>query len=494
MTNLTLLDIADSYLDKKSILVHHGPAANHAAGAPQPLGGSEGRDASFPTSSLGKHGSAMAQALEVKYQAPPALCAQAVLCAMNTTVSSWGQVEAIHGAGMPLSLFLISVAQSGERKTAVDDAAQRGIVVFQRELALSLDAARKAASNQEEADLLPSAEIIVNEPTFEGLLRTMSRGPGFTCLSNDDAASFFGGHAMSKEKKQKTTAGLSQIWSGTRVFSPRADGRDVGVEGVPLAISLMFQPYLVPQVFGDREMVDQGFLPRVLPCYPKSTMGTRFFRECPAEAEQQILAFAHRVFDTLQDVQALCGAHTPSTDRFASNTPLLPLANAARKALIDFHDEIEAQLVVGGKFEKVRGFAGRATENATRLAAVVALFDDIQVQEVPEEAALAACELMRFYIDEFANLLSLARSNKDESAAGDLGVWMARQYGAGGIGHDKEISQFGPPAFRKKGDRQEALRVLRDHHWIEMLPKGTEVDGAKRAEAFRVSERIGEVV
>lgn len=494
MTDTPLLDFAASMRTDKPALEYQGAAANELGPGPRPLGGSEGRIASYPINALGKHGSAMVDALHQKFQAPPAMCAQAVLCAMNTAVSSWGQVEAIYGAGMPLSLYLITVAQSGERKTAVDDAAQRGIVVFQRELAEALDELKKAATDQEDSELLLSAEIIVNEPTMEGLLRTMSQGPGFTCLSNDDAASFFGGHAMSKEKKQKTTATISQLWSGTRVYSPRADGRDAGVEGVPLSISLMFQPYLNTQVFGDREMVEQGLLARVLPCYPKTTMGTRLFRECPLSTEERILEFANRVFDTLQDVRALREMHTPSNDRFAPKSPLLRLSVAARKVLIDFHDEIEVQLAPGGRLEKVRGFAARATENATRLAGVVALFDNINSQDVPEDAALSACELMRFYIAEFSNLLSLAKSQKDESAAGELGAWLARQYGAGGLGYDKEISQFGPPAFRKKGDRQEALRILREQGWIELLPKGTVVDGAKRAEPFQVSERIAEVL
>lgn len=131
MTDMPLLESAGSRWIERSILEHQESAANDTAPAPRPIGGSEGRTASYPINALGKYGSAMVEALHQKFQAPPALCAQAVLCAMNTTVSSWGQVEAIHGAGMPLSLYLITVAQSGERKTAVDDAAQRGIVVFQ---------------------------------------------------------------------------------------------------------------------------------------------------------------------------------------------------------------------------------------------------------------------------------------------------------------------------------------------------------------------------
>ncbi|MGR3609962.1 MAG: DUF3987 domain-containing protein, partial [Sulfitobacter sp.] len=253
--------------------------AGHDNPAPKPLGGSQGSCRQFPVGALGRYGSVMAEALRDKFQAPLALCAQAVLCAMNTAVSSWGRVQAIYGSGLPLSLYLITIAQSGERKTAVDEAAQMGIVAYEKELTAAMEQARLGCADPAEAELLPSAGIIVNEPTYEGLLRTMSKGPGFTILSNDDAASFFGGHAMSAEKKQKTTAGLSQLWSGSKVSSPRADGRDAGVEGVPLSICLMFQPYLITQIFGDREMVEQGFHARVGACYPATTMGTRFFRE-----------------------------------------------------------------------------------------------------------------------------------------------------------------------------------------------------------------------
>lgn len=493
MKSLQLLYISESA--ETGDLPFGPPAVDpaHTRQVLRPLGGVTGRTASYPISALGAHGSEVATALHEKFQAPLALCGQAVLCAMNTAVSSWGHVEAIHGGGVPLSLYLITVAQSGERKTAVDDAAQKGIRAYQKELSKLLSRNEEARDSDAE-EPARSAQIVVNEPTFEGLLRTMSVGPGFTVLSNDDAASFFGGHAMSREKKQRTTAGLSQLWSGTKVHSPRADGRDVGVEDVPLSMSLMFQPYLNSQVFGDREMVEQGFLARVLPCYPKSTMGTRLFRECSAHAEAQIAEFAVRVFDVLQEVRAHREMHVAPADRFASNLPLLSLSREAKAVLIAFHDEIEIELAPGGKFERVRGFAGRATENATRLAGVVAIFDDVGVREVPVKAALAACELMRFYIEEFSNLLCLAKTQKDHSAAGELGAWMARQFGAGGLGHDKEISQFGPPAFRKKGDRQEAMRLLCDYGWIEILPKGTEVGGAKRAEAFRVNEDIAAVL
>ncbi|SFB15905.1 Protein of unknown function [Poseidonocella pacifica] len=463
---------------------------------PIALGGASGCTDDFPLHALGCKGSKAAAAIRESSQAPRGLCGQAVLCAMSTSVSSWGQVEAIHGNATPMALFLITVAQSGERKTAVDGAAQLGIKAFEKQLEKTLQERRSLDRDSKETQCGDEAvsEIVVGDPTYEGLLGNMARGPGVACLSNDDAAGFFGGHSMGRDQRQKTIAGLSQIWSGSDIKRPRAHGRDTSVSGVPLTMSLMFQPYLIGQVYGDREMVEQGILPRVLPCFPKSTMGTRFFKASAREAQEVVRSFAESVLATLHEVRALKALRVPVEDPFAPPCAVLPLSQSARRVLVDFYNEIEAELGDGGKFEKTRGFASRSIENATRIAAVVTLFDDTGAAEVTEAAARSSCDLMRFYLAEFSALLRLGRSERDDSEAGQLGAWLAGRYGAGGYGHDKDISQFGPPAFRKKADRQVALQRLVSQHWIRMLPPGAVVDGTKRAEAFQVHPNIDRVL
>lgn len=111
-----------------------------------------------------------------------------------------------------------------------------------------------------------------------------------------------------------------------------------------------------------------------------------------------------------------------------------------------------------------------------------------------ETAATSGRELMSFYLEEFRFLLALGRSQKDLSRVGELGTWIARQYGAGSIGYDQHVSQHGPSEFRKKGDRQQAMRTLLDHGWIKMLPKCSIIDGSKRAEAFVVNPNIAEAI
>ncbi|MFG6515798.1 DUF3987 domain-containing protein [Sulfitobacter sp. TB366] len=357
---------------------------------------------------------------------------------------------------------------------------------------LPIDTSRDSKETAVDDDAV--SEIVVGDPTYEGLLGNMARGPGMACLSNDDAAGFFGGHAMGRDQRQKTIAGLSQIWSGSDIKRPRAHGRDTSVSGVPLTMSLMFQPYLIGQVYGDREMVEQGILPRVLPCFPKSTMGTRFFKHSDPKAGQAVRTFAESVLATLHQARAQKEAQKQSDDPFAPTCKVLPLSESARAMLVNFYNEVEAELGAAGKFEKIRGFASRSIENATRIAGVVTLFDDITASEVSESAARSSCELMRFYLAEFAALLRIGRSERDHSEAGQLGAWLVSRYGAGGCGHDKDISQFAPPMFRKKGDRQAAMQTLQSLGWIRMLPKGTVVDGAKRNEAFQLHPDIAEVL
>lgn len=187
-------------------------------------------------------------------------------------------------------------------------------------------------------------------------------------------------------------------------------------------------------------------------------------------------------------------ARVEPKDIFAARVPSVKLSAKARLALIDFFNEIEAGLQPSGRYAQITGFANRAAENATRLAAIISLFDDIETLEVSEQAALCGRELMAFYLEEFRHVLALGKSQKDLSRTGALGAWMAREYGAGGIGHDQHVSQHGPSEFRKKGDRQQVMRTLVDHGWIKMLPKGTVVGGAKRAEAFIVNPNIVDVV
>src|SRR5690348_5412222 len=60
------------------------------------------------------------EAIQLRTQAPAALCAQAVLAAATIAVQAHRDVELPGGGRRPLTALFGSVAESGERKTTVD--------------------------------------------------------------------------------------------------------------------------------------------------------------------------------------------------------------------------------------------------------------------------------------------------------------------------------------------------------------------------------------
>ncbi len=148
---------------------------------------------------------------------PPALAAQSVLAAASLAAQAHANVETLDGA-KPLSLFMITVAESGERKTSADrralgavrdrEAALRDAYEHERrqyDRALTVwHAERKAIEKQIEKDpknpavradleeLRPEPEppllpnLIAGDPTLEGLQRLFAEGSPSLGLFSDE--------------------------------------------------------------------------------------------------------------------------------------------------------------------------------------------------------------------------------------------------------------------------------------------------------------------
>ena len=93
---------------------------------PRPLTREEDCCEPYPVEALGT----LRQAVEAIVQcsrAPPALCAHAVLAAASLVTQAHADIVLPSGQTKPLSLFLLTIAASGERKRAVDGIAMRRI-------------------------------------------------------------------------------------------------------------------------------------------------------------------------------------------------------------------------------------------------------------------------------------------------------------------------------------------------------------------------------
>src|SRR5262249_22980607 len=107
---------------------HGGEAVRNAIEAairlrrepPRPLTRAVDPATEYPVDALGPKLAAAARAIEARTQAPKALCAQAVLGTAALATQGHRDVKMPGGLQRPLSLALLTLAPSGERKTSVD--------------------------------------------------------------------------------------------------------------------------------------------------------------------------------------------------------------------------------------------------------------------------------------------------------------------------------------------------------------------------------------
>lgn len=178
------------------------------AEAPQPLIREIAKGADYPIDALGPL-RAVVEAVQSRTQAPTAIAAQSALSVASLAVQGHADVETLAGYS-PVSLFCLTIAQSGERKSACDKLVMTGLRDVERDRSdnyrnemsdwqrshklwtakqdrMVKDAAGNNVEKAREAEvdlasLGPSPEqpqspkVIVSEPTLEGLVKLYLTG------------------------------------------------------------------------------------------------------------------------------------------------------------------------------------------------------------------------------------------------------------------------------------------------------------------------------
>ncbi|MGE4072218.1 MAG: DUF3987 domain-containing protein [Lysobacterales bacterium] len=104
--------------------------------APEPLRRPLPPPEPYPLDQLGPILADAAKTLRRVVQAPDAICGASVLAAASLATQGLADVHH-HGRVYPLSLWLLTIAESGERKSAVDGEAMRAARDFEKEQASS---------------------------------------------------------------------------------------------------------------------------------------------------------------------------------------------------------------------------------------------------------------------------------------------------------------------------------------------------------------------
>jgi hypothetical protein len=485
---------------------------------PQPLVREIAPGAAYPVHALGPLRPAV-EAVQGVTQAPVAIPAQSALAVASLAVQGFADVETLGGT-RPTSLYALTIARSGERKSACDAPLMTALRAHEKEQAKAqreemeswrnahalwkgarekiLSEAKsgkgeKRTAAQADLEALgpepeapPSADRTVTEPTFEGLTKLFAHGQPSLGLFSDEGGQFLGGHAMNSENRQKTLAAFNDLWQGNPIRRTRSVDGHATLYGRRLAVHLMVQPGVARGFMADPLAADTGFLPRFLICEPPSAIGTRM--QANARRDEMALAsFAGRLRDILESPLPM----EPETRELEPR--ILPLAPEARALLVAFSDAIEAAQAPRADLAHITGTASKAAEQAARIAGVLTLWRDLQAPKVEARDMADAIDLAQYYLSEASRLSSAALVSTEIDRAEALRKWLLETWAEAEI-LVRDVVRMGPNPLRESPKARAALGILEKHGWLLPLEAGTVVRGAARAEAWAIVKGARDVV
>jgi hypothetical protein len=483
----------------------------------EPLGSGYTEPLPFPVGALPR----IVHDAVVQYQAygqqPMPLVVSSALATMSLVCQGHADIARDDHLTGPLSLFLLPVAKSGERKSAADKAfakplrkalAELGAAVQgqirtattnHKRWAAQMRGVEKALAGVEEGrvpanfkgkggqitdDMLEQAreqltarfaELSEEEPqipvvlrlfysdtTLEGLADKMQRGLPVGALWEDEGGVTLGSVGMKEDRLLGFLASFSKLWDGAAWTQDRATVEDRDMDGKRVTVNLMLQPSVLAGLATAAKGVarTQGFLARFLMCEPVSTMGTRLYREPgPMDALQ---AFTDRAFALYEQPLPYASTENGRPDPHRLDPPTLYLCADAQQLWRAYADEVEVELRERGELVDVGDFASKSAEQAARLAGIFHLFVGYHSAElVSAETMESAITVARWYLVETLRITQIVAAPQPIADARLILQW------ADGQGLDRvspgDLGHRGPNPVRDKQRREAALAALVDH-------------------------------
>jgi hypothetical protein len=328
-------------------------------------------------------------------QVPREMAMMCAFGAMATACQGHVDVQMPTGHKVPTSLMLLTIADSGERKTttqkyffeainALNDAAYRAneAALLEHRVAHQLWSTKKrhlermyskqAVQKDEDVtrDALEdiakhvraepqsprSGKFLYEDTTPPALMQMLYENTPNGCLLTSEANSIFSGMALGELDK------LNTLWDGSSVIVDRISRAGFILQNARLTLSLMAQPSVIFRFMGKRgeEARGTGFLARFLVAKPRPMAGQRKDGNLSAQPRQQ--AFNARIRERLDST-------------ISPNRQVLRFSEPAANAWYKHSNQLEEDMRENGRYHYFKDHASKLLENSCRLAAILHTFE-----------------------------------------------------------------------------------------------------------------------
>ena len=387
-------------------------------------------------------------------QAPLPMVASSALAALSLAGQAHCDVMRAERLTGPCSLFMLTIADSGERKSTCDgffstairtyeaEQAEAGKELLKRHTAAMAahdakvagvkERIRQLAAKQESTTRMEAAlydlerakpeapripRLLYADATPEALAYGLAKQWPSGGIVSSEAGTVFGSHGMSKDSVMRNLAMLNTLWDGASLNIDRRTSESFAVRGARLTVALQVQEPTLREFFKQSGALARGtgFLARFLVAWPESTQGHRPFVDAP-RSWPALSRFSLLISELVRreiDVQATGGLLIP---------PQVCMTPACRRAWIDYHDAIESELASGGELYDVRDVASKSADNAARLSGLFQLLAGGGL--ITPESFASAARIAAWYLSESRRFFGELALPAELADAARLDTWL----------------------------------------------------------------------
>lgn len=461
----------------------------------------------YPLEALPEYIKSAVQEVQATTQAPIAMVATAALAALSVAGQAHFNVARDGQLNGPITLFALVLADSGERKSSVDDFFSRPIREYQAAqtkllkpdieaynadmqswLAKKsgvLESIKRAAKqnnsvkdleekirdlehNKPKAPKVPT--IIYGDATPEALTFGLAEKWPSAAIISSEAGTVFGSHGMGAESVTRNLSALNVLWDGGELRIDRRTSESFTVRNSRLTMSLQVQfPVLVNFWAKQGELArGSGFLARFLVAWPESTIGTRKY-QLPPKGMVELERFNARITQLLN--------RQINFDETGDGLSLemLKFSKEAKTGWVNYFNLIEDQLSPRGQLREVKDVASKSADNAARIAALFHLFEDVSGDLISESHAQAAAMVAGWHLSESCRVITELSQDPEMSLAAKLDAWLIEQCklnGTESISTRDVLQKFPSGKLRKITALQPVLKELISTNRVKQVSEG----------------------
>jgi len=410
----------------------------------------------YPVDALGPLAD-LCKVIALNAQLNPATIGQSILSAASLAAQGSCEVETLSGH-KPLSIYALSIAESGDGKSTVESIVLCGIKQYEKERHGAIEArkAEQASLPVKERAIEREPYLLASDATVQGIIKGFLTGWPSQGIFTAEGATMLCGWGMAAEQRANTSANLNKLWDGEAVSVQRGMSGRIQLYNRRFCAHWMIQPDVAQEALTDPALSSIGLWPRFMVSWPEP-LPPRRYRRYEFWNDPYVKAFWDRC-------KAMLRAQVITDDGECGEFRTIRLSDEARQLLVETFERMEQARDPANPLHCIKPFAVRLCELACRNAGVLAAYADENI--ISAERMKNGIALAGYSLDTWRGIFGQREDLTHDRWARELYAWLLKRPNRRASETDI-LKTATPKHLRNKHKRDTALSILRECSLIQ---------------------------